>query len=115
MTESEKRFRFPIRIYDTGDLEKEEAVGDQLPSTRYHSTYIRIPWDEIHAWHESYTRPYDIDDVKERGFNATHVITRTLGEYMCLWKVDRFEKEYDNHREKLDKNGDYREKDTRVQ
>ena len=102
MKYTETLFKMPVMIFDGIEMlriSKKEIEDDQYVSSpvQWARGFVRIPVDEIVSWVESWEKGKTIDDVIENGFDSTLVSTRTLGEYICTWKMEKFEAELDKH------------------
>lgn len=110
MKYSEGLFKFPIRIYDHVSLAKtilkeekklrdvidEDDIDELIPEdTDWALGYARIPIKEIKAWMDSFPDGKNPKVVAEEGFEETSVLTHTLGDFLCLWNMEKFEKELD--------------------
>jgi hypothetical protein len=111
---SEGLFKFPIKVYDTlsvtkailredlkfKELSTEEEIDnfeeDELDWVR---GYARIPINEIKGWTDVFAEGKNVKEVAEEGFEETMVITKTMGNFECLWKMERFEVEIDRFAE----------------
>lgn len=111
---SEGLFKFPIKVYDTlsvtkailredlkfKELSTEEEIDnfeeDELDWVR---GYARIPINEIKGWTDVFAEGKNVKEVAEEGFEETMVITKTMGNFECLWKMEKFEVEIDRFAE----------------
>lgn len=108
MKYSEQLFKLPVIMYDGMELhkalEKEKDYGAKI-DVPFAIGELKMPIDEYKGCFDSWTRDKTIEEVSEegkKGFNACIVMTRTLGDFLCAWRKERFEEEYDKHLEKLD-------------
>ncbi len=113
MKPSEILFKFPIVAYDGVELQKrteKELSGDAHEGgvQPYVIGYARLPISEIKGWHDGWRKGVSIQSIKEdiaagkKGFDSTMVLTDTLGDYHCSWSMEKFEKNFDLHCEKID-------------
>lgn len=98
-------FTFPIRIFDGHSAKKAKQEFDTY-GTKEPIDYIigqsSVPFGEVRGWHDSFLPHRDIADVKERGFDSTVVITHTMGEFLCSWKRERFEANFESYMLKME-------------
>lgn len=107
MKASECLFKFPVLLYDGMSLEKrsrKELESDF--NTEGVQPYARgracIPLSEIVGWTDSWRIGRTIEDVKESGFCCTNIYTKTLGDFICPLKREKFEQMYDEFEEKME-------------
>lgn len=117
MTFSEGLFKFPIKVYDAFSVAKamvkedkrfDSALTDEIDDIQPEPTdwvvgYIRIPVQEVKAWTDIFSESRSVKEVAENGFEETMVITKTMGNYCCLWPRKKFEEEIDKFAEKYEK------------
>lgn len=103
MTPLQARFVFPIRIFDPHSAAKARKALDSEYGEKEKVEYVlgtaSLPFDQIvnAAWHETYMSHRSVDNVKEKGCDSTMILTPSMGDYMCSWKVEKFEVEYQNY------------------
>jgi len=107
MTYLEKLFSFPIKLYDGNEMEKIEerakSLGIDGEDPTFITTRVYIPITAIIGYHGVYTTPYSIEDAKEKGLNATLIMTETQ-HFVTSWRPERFVDEYIKHEEFLNAN-----------
>lgn len=110
MKYTEGKFGFPVKIYDGLSIMKavmkEEKRLDQitdaddideleLESGDWVMGVVKIPVEEVIAWSDNPTQGKTMKEMADEGFSETKVITKTLGNFECLWKLAKFEEELD--------------------
>jgi hypothetical protein len=108
MTLAQQNFLFPIRLYDSVEVEQDERTEDLTNSvSRYIRPYVigwkRLPIESIREWNSSFTKGKTLEEVERDGLDITVVDTYDGYTYVCDWDLERFEKEYNKHYRKLDK------------
>lgn len=107
MKNIELLFEFPIVVYDAWDLHRaqkkdEESYGnnDERVNISFAIGKAKLQPQEIKGWYEAYTRNRLIEEVIEKGFNGTAILTHS-GDFLCSWTIEKFEKKYEEHMNKL--------------
>lgn len=104
---TETLFTFPIIVYNTKDIMKdltqEESTGVSVDSS-YAIAKTRIPVEEIldGMYHEGFAKDDSIDHIMTNGFPCTMLYTKSFGNFLCSWGLDKFEKKFNEHLDKLD-------------
>lgn len=90
-------FKFPVKTYDGRSLrefmrkeEKQELAEDETDPD-WCVGWIKIPANEIVGLREFFTQGRTMQDVAENGHDLTIVLTRTLGDYVSTWKIEKIE------------------------
>lgn len=95
-------FEMPIKIYDGFSLRKaqkeEEETDLQEPiEANWVSGKVKFPHTEIVSWYEAFAKGKLPEDVINEGFDYTVVETKTLGDYVCIWRKEKFEAKLNEH------------------
>lgn len=104
-------FKIPIILYDVVDYERriKQELEDNLNIDGllpYTIGYARVPVEEIVGYMSSWKKGYTVEEINknEKLLSCTNIITRSMGEIVCSWKLDKFETLLQEH---LDKIGQY--------
>lgn len=113
---SEIKFNIPVRMYDPSvwDVDEEEEErrdkviykltgGDNKKPHRYRVEWRALPIEKIKSWGGTFYKMDDFDIVLNEGADATMVTMDDGDSYFCHWRKKEFEKQYDAHIAKLDK------------
>lgn len=92
---TDRYMKVPIRMYKADDVEdhinKRELIGVGDDDIDYAVGYVKIfPYD-ILEWHDSFSRPRTIEEVKTEGFDSTRLEMRSGNSYDCMWARREFE------------------------
>lgn len=98
-----KRFiEIPIRMYKSDDLEEHykkkedpQLYGDFEEDIDYVIGFARVLPYDILEWHDCFSRPRTVEEVREKGFDSTRIKTRSGEVYDCVWNRAKFEKKLD--------------------
>jgi len=107
MKNSETLFKFPVLLYDGISLERrtkkeiEEDIHSSEGIQPYVRGYVKIPYDEIVGYMDTWRIGRKVEEVKVDGFCSTLVYTKTLGDFICPLKLEKFEKLYDEFADKM--------------
>ncbi len=115
---SEGLFEFPVRVYDSFSVTKSilkenqriqdskdgDDIDDILPEEAdWVLGHAKIPIEEIKAWTDVFKEGSSVKEIAEKGFQETLIITKTLGNFECMWSMRKFEKEADEFVERYTK------------
>ena len=108
---SERFFKFPIKVYDSASVKRvmkmERELDDpgEAGNPAWARGYACFPYWDLNDlyYYDGYTAGTDTRIVNEKGFELTMVYHKDFGDFECLWKRDRFEKELDLFTEKYEK------------
>lgn len=85
-------FEFPIRIYDGFSvrraLKREEEI-DVAQDMEWAAGYAEIPLDEYNGCRDFFDSGRDVKDVSKGDFDGTLVMTKTLGDFICIWSRNK--------------------------
>lgn len=106
---TESLFSFPAILYDeiemikreTNEIEKEYVEHEGIMP--YAIGVVKIPFNEIVAYQEYWTKGMLIEEVIEKGCNCTMITTETLGNHLCSWSIKQLESKLDVFQDKLEK------------
>lgn len=93
-------FEMPIKVYDGFSLKKvqeEEETSNEPVEAAWVTGKVRLPYTDILSWYDGFSKGRDPKDVVENGFDFTIVETRSMGDYVCIWKKERFEAKLNEH------------------
>lgn len=110
MTETEKFFRFPYKMYRNYDwrlyiskqnkeIESESGIVHDPPD--YAIGYQCIDIGEIIGYSEAFTEGSNIYDVQSNGGDVTLVELKNGKELSCTWPLAEFEKHYNEFTESI--------------
>ena len=104
-------FKFPVLLYDVVDYERrtKKEIEDDVDYNEllpFVIGYIKLPVEEINVYISSWKKGYKVQQISENEklMSCTTVFTKTMGDFVCSWKLDNFEKKYQEH---LDLIGQY--------
>lgn len=89
-------FTFPVRIYDTSQMEKNakrEDLTNEVFPTDWIRGYADIPLNEIKGVFDFYSRGRTVEEVDEQGFDGAMVSTNSMGEFITTWNREKFKAE----------------------
>jgi hypothetical protein len=103
---SETLFHFPVRIYDSYAVQRaqQHALDKDLETVEleYVVGECSVPYGEIIGFHDHFKHGRRVENIAEKGFDSTKVMTRNLGDYVCSWRRERFMEEFDRYMQKMD-------------
>lgn len=98
-------FKFPVRIYDPysiDEVEKRRQEDGVTDDPDYIVGWRTVYVEDITSWGDTFTAANaDFAKIAKEGFDCTSVFVREQGEYICPWKVDKFEKKLGEAWQKL--------------
>lgn len=101
---SSRYFAFPTTVYLSDDVsrtnELEEMGVTAVPEGA--SGVARCLPEDILTWYDSFSRPRTIEDVKQNGFDITHIVLKGGEQFQCNWDRKTFEKRLDAHVQKVE-------------
>src|SRR6266496_3126571 len=109
MKPSERFFKFPIKLYHAFYLnkieeEERETNAEHPQEASWVQGMARVNILEISGWYETFSRGWRIEKIEGAGgCDLTLIQTEKQGEFMCMWKRDRFEQEYNLYMDKYQK------------
>lgn len=116
MKYSETRFSIPVKIYDGKSIreifkkraESESEEDDEEIEPSWVQGVIKINYYELDNlyWFDTFSSDRDVKEVSQNGFDLTGIFHPVFGEFECLWKMSRFEKELDAFVEKYEADPD---------
>lgn len=103
---TEEFFMFPIKIYDGFSLKKamkeEDSEDTKGPvPIDWIVGHVRIPAKDLPKimWHDGFSREKSVEEVAEKGFDLTIVMSDIYGEFVCTWPRKKFEVRLDEFME----------------
>lgn len=98
MKYTDRFFSFPIRIYDGKTIQdiEEGGEGDWIVGV------VRMPFEDMRysCWYDGFSRDKGVEEVSEKGFDATIVSNKMHGQFNCIWNRKRFEEKLNEGMEK---------------
>jgi hypothetical protein len=107
---TDRFFEFPIKIYDGFSLKKameQEEALDAPVDADWVRGYIKIPAAAITDiyWYDVFSKGRTVEEIADKGFDATAIVHPDLGEFECTWRREKFENELNSFVERLEKAG----------
>lgn len=100
-------FTFPIKIYDGFSLKKameaeDKDTTDEPVPIDWVVGWVKLPAKDLHKmmWHEGFSRERKVEEVAEKGFDLTIVISEVWGEFVSTWNKKKFEEKLNEFMEK---------------
>jgi hypothetical protein len=96
MNFTEGTFEFPVRIYDGFSIRqamKKEETLEVPQDGDWAQGIVGIPLNEYHGYYEYFEPGRDLSTIDEEGFDGVIVMTKSLGDFMCTWPLEKFKKE----------------------
>lgn len=88
-------FEFPIRIYDGFSVRKarkreEELNMDVTEDGEWVEGAAEIPLNQYEGCYDFFQSGRTMEDVADNGFDGTIILTKTMGEFICTWRREKF-------------------------
>lgn len=110
---TDRFFRLPIRFTDeysiikiNEEIQENKKLPDEQPMVNSIDSVYRLPFGEVDGWQEVNPPETKFDDIlngERKGFECTMVYTKTHGDLLCSWNIDKFEKKLDEYHDKMTK------------
>ena len=109
---TETFFKFPIRIYDNvsivknmkREMKNQDEDDEEISIPDWVRGEARIPhWALPNIFYsDAYSTGRQPEHVAEEGFDTTFISSIEFGEFECMWKVGKFERELDAFKELME-------------
>lgn len=95
MNYTDGHIEIPIRIYDGFSLRQAQKKEEELETPQgadWVKGFVDLPIQEVNAFHDFFETGRSMKEVSEMGFDGCVIMTKTLGDFICLWSRERFKK-----------------------
>lgn len=104
---SERYMAIPIRMYQADEIEhlteEKRLAGSTEPiDPDYVIGKVKICPYNIEEYYDAFSRPRNLESVRDSGFDSTRLIMKSGEYYDCTWNMKKFEEKVDKFVEKLE-------------
>lgn len=103
MKYTERFFKFPTRLVDEferikiqEEIEKTKKIPDIEPTIKSIDSIYKLHYTEIEGWQEIYPPETSFEDINGK-LECTLIFTKTHGDILCSWDVQKFEDKLNKH------------------